>query len=79
MKRIAALLILLILSAPAYPQFAGKTKNKPITRMTRAQLKRAHRGVTFYTKYNGRMYKNTRAVQMTKARESIYRKMFRKR
>lgn len=79
MKRIAALLILLILSAPAYSQFAGKTKNKPVTKMTRAQVKRAQKGITLYTKYNGRMYKNTRAVRMTKARESMYRKMFRKR
>lgn len=78
MKRIAILIILLIFSAPAYSQFAGRTKNKPVIKMTNAQLKRAKKGVTFYTKYNGRMYKNTRAVQMTKAREAKYRKMFRK-
>ena len=39
---------------------------KPIKRMTQAQVKRATKGITMYTHYNGKVYKNTMKIRQLK-------------
>jgi len=77
MKRLVTILLLcLCASAVSAGPFSGKTKHRPVNRMSRAEVRRAQKGITLYTSYHGKIYKNSRMVRMTKQREEKYAKMF---
>lgn len=67
MKKLIYILFLVILSSCAqeiYHPFAGKTTNKPLKgRMTAHQVKDAKWGTSYYTRVNGKIYKNTHKIQ----------------
>lgn len=77
MKKLVVLLLLcLCTAAVSAGSFEGKTRHRPIKRMSRAEVHRAEKGILMYTRYNGKVYKNSRMVRMTKQREENSRKMF---
>ena len=61
MKKLVVLLLLcLCTAAVSAGSFEGKTRHRPIKRMSRAEVHRAEKGIPMYTRYNGKVYKNSR-------------------
>jgi len=57
--------------------FYGKTKHKPIYRQSRKSIRRAVNGKPYYTRFNGKVVRNTRSVEMAKRRCNSSRKLTR--
>ena len=81
MKKLIFVLILFLFSgiveSTANPWHC-KTRNKPIGRMTRAQVQKAQNGSTLYTRYKGKTYRNSGPVKMQKQRDRHYNSFIRR-
>lgn len=74
-------MIIFLASGICSPADAGpffrKTKHKPVYRQSRQAIRRAADDKPFYTHYNGKVVRNTRAVEMAKRRCQSSRKLTR--
>ena len=60
MKSIFSCVIILMLSVAVASgqEFHGRTKHKPVTRMSRTDVRKAQAGVNMYTRENGKVVRN---------------------
>ena len=81
MKKLLIILIIFLTSGIWSPADAGpffrKTKHKPVYRQSRQAIRRAANDKPYYTRYNGKVVRNTRAVEMAKRRCQSSRKLTR--
>ncbi len=63
---------LLGLGCIAAQPFAGRTKNKPLTKMTRSQVRNSNHGRTLYTSFRGKTCKQKRGLYMMRQRNAQY-------
>lgn len=72
MKKLSIIIVLCFALAGcgsvSHLPFAGQTKHKTVEKQSRATVRRAQEGKTCYTRYNGKVYRNTRSIEMAKCR-----------
>lgn len=81
MKKLLIILIIFLTSGIWLPADAGpfyrETKHKPVYRQSRQAIRRATNDKPYYTRFNGKVVRNTRSVEMAKRRCNSSRKLTR--
>jgi len=81
MKKLLLIIIIFLMSGICFQSMAGpfyrKTKHKPVYRQSRQALRRAANDKPYYTRFNGKVVRNTRSVEMAKRRCNSSRKLTR--